>query len=61
MLRNHRGEGGMQMITFDYEGEGGLADDYVIKIIRIFHKFSLMFSYFLSLMIKIFVGLQCTN
>ena len=28
------------MITFDYEGEGVLADDYVIKNIPIFHKFS---------------------
>ena len=31
------------MITFDYEGEGVLADDNVIKNIRSFHKFSLNF------------------
>ena len=31
------------MITPDYEGEGVLANDYVIKNIRIFHKFLLNF------------------
>ena len=32
------------MITFDYEGGGGvLANDYVIRYIRIFHKFLLNF------------------
>ena len=39
ILRNHRGGGGFQVITLDYEGEGGLFDDYVIKNILIFHKF----------------------
>ena len=28
------------MITFNYEGEGVLADDYVNKNILMFHKFS---------------------
>ena len=31
------------MITFDYEGGGVLANDYVIKNIRIFLKFLLNF------------------
>ena len=31
------------MITFDYKGRGFLADDYVIKNIRNFRKFSLNF------------------
>ena len=34
ILRNHRGGGGLQMITFDYEGEGGMDDDYLIKNVR---------------------------
>ena len=38
------GEGGFQMITFDYEGGGGiLAQDNLIKNIPIYHKFSLNF------------------
>ena len=40
---SQRGEGGFQMITFDYKGRGFLADDYVIKNIRNFRKFSLNF------------------
>ena len=52
------------MITFefDYEGGGGvLANDYVIKNNRIFHKFLLNFGQILSLIFKIFSGFDCTN
>ena len=50
------------MITFDYEGGGGvLANDYVIKNIRIFHKFLLNFGQILSQIFKIFSGFGCTN
>ena len=56
------GEGGFQMITLDYEGGAGvLANDYVIKNIRIFHKFLLSFGQILSLIFKIFSGFGCTN
>ena len=33
-------ERGFQKISLDYEGVGDLADNYVIKKIPIFHKFS---------------------
>ena len=47
------------MITFDYEGERGvLANDYVIKNIRILHKYLLNFGQVLSL---IFSGFGCRN
>ena len=51
------------MIAIDYEGqgEGVLADDYVIKNICIFHKFLLNFGQILSLIFKIFSGFGCTN
>ena len=50
------------MITLDYEVGGGvLANDYVIKNIRIFHKFLLNFGQILSQIFKIFSGFGCTN
>ena len=42
------------MITFDYEGGGVLANEYVIKNIHIFHKFLLNFGQILYLIFKIF-------
>ena len=56
------GRGGFQMITFDYEGVGGvLATDFVIKNFRIFHKFLLNSRLILSLIFQIVSGFDCTN
>ena len=45
------------MITFDYEvGRGVLANDYVIKNIRIFRKFLLNFGQIWSVIFKIFAN-----
>ena len=44
------------MITLDYEGGGGvLANDYVIKNIRIFDKLLINSRQILSLIFKIFI------
>ena len=64
ILRNQGGGGGgvskwLRLIT---RGEGGgLANDYVIKNIRIFYKFLLNFKQILSQIFKIFSGFGCTN
>ena len=49
------------MIKFDYEGRGVLANDNVIKNIRIFHEFLLNFGQIFCLIFKIFSGFCCTN